>query len=283
MLYYEKIQPILEQYTTFLLDQWGVLHDGVQAYPNVVKTLTFLQEQNKEVIIVSNSGKRSEFNTKVLEKCGIARNLYQDVVSSGEVFWHECHKQTLFPTAMQTCYMINKGSDGVLDGLPITKVENITDADFIILASIEQGSHQEWIDLLLSVIDKNIPLVCLNADVWSIQNGKTTLNTGHIANVYEQNGGTVMAKLGKPFPLMYQYAFNRIKTKDPKIIVIGDSMEHDIAMANEQNVDSLLIIQGILSSKIKEDMPIDIQTEKLIGYTKEYNAIPTYFAPWFAV
>jgi len=55
-----NISEIIEKYDTFILDQWGVLHNGGNAFEHSVETLNLLKKNNKKVVILSNSGKQKE-------------------------------------------------------------------------------------------------------------------------------------------------------------------------------------------------------------------------------
>ena len=56
------IRDLAERFDVFILDQFGVLHDGVAPYSGAVETLVRLQELGKRTLLLSNSGKRSAPN-----------------------------------------------------------------------------------------------------------------------------------------------------------------------------------------------------------------------------
>lgn len=61
-------QEILDKYDTFLLDMWGVMHDGSKPYEGVLQTVKELKGMGKNLIILSNSSKRRENSHKMLGK-----------------------------------------------------------------------------------------------------------------------------------------------------------------------------------------------------------------------
>lgn len=67
----QGISDISDSYSGFLIDQWGVIHNGVKPYDGVIDCLKELQSRKKQVIILSNSGKRAEENKKRLKEIGI--------------------------------------------------------------------------------------------------------------------------------------------------------------------------------------------------------------------
>ena len=81
------LSDISDSYGGFIIDQWGVLHDGEKTYDGVVECLKELKSRNKQVIILSNSGKRGQDNKERLKKIGIGPSLYNEIVTSGEMTW----------------------------------------------------------------------------------------------------------------------------------------------------------------------------------------------------
>jgi ribonucleotide monophosphatase NagD (HAD superfamily) len=85
--------------------------------------------------------------------------------------------------------------------------------------------------------------------------------------------------MGKPGPLIYKDAAGMLDLPASEVLVVGDSLEHDIRGANENGMDSVLICSGILAN----DLNIDVRSpstaldmEKLAQIAKEQEAAPTY-------
>ena len=53
------IAPIAGRYDGFILDLWGVLHDGAHPMPGAVEALHRLREAGKRIVILSNAPRRS--------------------------------------------------------------------------------------------------------------------------------------------------------------------------------------------------------------------------------
>jgi ribonucleotide monophosphatase NagD (HAD superfamily) len=60
--------PQVLKHDTFLLDMWGVMHDGTQPYDGVLETVQELKRLGKRLIILSNSSKRRDDSEKMLRK-----------------------------------------------------------------------------------------------------------------------------------------------------------------------------------------------------------------------
>ena len=81
------LSEIAERYDAFVIDLWGVLHDGVRAFPEAVACLERLQARGKRVLILSNAPRRAESVAARNAELGIARELCDGVMSSGEATW----------------------------------------------------------------------------------------------------------------------------------------------------------------------------------------------------
>ncbi|KAL3822973.1 hypothetical protein ACHAXA_008113 [Cyclostephanos tholiformis] len=76
---------ILDNYDTFLLDMWGVLHDGRSPYEGVLHAVRKLKEAGKRLIILSNSSKRKEDSEAMLARLGFDPSDFHDIITSGDV------------------------------------------------------------------------------------------------------------------------------------------------------------------------------------------------------
>jgi ribonucleotide monophosphatase NagD (HAD superfamily) len=70
---HQGMKDIADKYDAFLLDQWGVLHDGTIAYDGAVHCLNELLSRGKLIVLLSNSSKRLGNSMKKLDKMGIDR------------------------------------------------------------------------------------------------------------------------------------------------------------------------------------------------------------------
>ena len=85
---------IAADYDLFLIDQWGVIHNGVFAYEGAKEALTNLRRLGKKVIILSNSAKLASDSYARLEMVGVGRDLYDHVVTSGDTVFQHFKSQT---------------------------------------------------------------------------------------------------------------------------------------------------------------------------------------------
>ena len=81
----EKLSDISDDYDIFLIDLWGVIHNGIRIFKNVKSVLKKLKEKNKSVFFITNAPRRSDVIQQQLNDFGIMSDLYNKVISSGEL------------------------------------------------------------------------------------------------------------------------------------------------------------------------------------------------------
>ena len=140
------LSAIIDEVDLLLLDQFGVLHDGAAPYPETVATLEALNRLGKPVVIISNSGKRAASNIARMERMGLGRNLYGQMVTSGEVAWNllRGERGTGDAGTFRRCYLITSGEDqSAVADLDVDLQSEPAAADFILLAGSEGDIYPE--------------------------------------------------------------------------------------------------------------------------------------------
>ena len=60
MIIIDSILDIVDDYENYIIDQWGVMHDGSSGFKHAIDTINLLEKKNKNLFIVSNSSKRKQ-------------------------------------------------------------------------------------------------------------------------------------------------------------------------------------------------------------------------------
>jgi HAD superfamily hydrolase (TIGR01459 family) len=263
------VSAIADRYDLFILDQFGVLHDGVAPYPGALQCLVELRRLGKQIVILSNSGKRSDKNEKRLEKLGFTSCPWDLFMSSGEVAW----RQLAASGASQSCYLISRDGDrSAIDGLSVSIAANPEDADIILLTASEgdrfEISHYEG--LLSRAAERRIPCLCTNPDRIMLTPSGQKFGAGRIAELYASMGGSVIF-VGKPYPAIYEAALLAMGNPNKsRVVCIGDSVEHDVAGASNSSLASALVRTGI-HARASED--------ELNGEFNHYKVQPDFVLP----
>ncbi len=245
----DHFAPLAEKYDGFLVDLWGVVHDGTRLYPGAKQCLEELHRLGKRVVFISNAPRRSAKAAKVLDSLGINRVLYETVITSGEVAYQALASG--FKTPGKHYFYIGPERDAdVLNGLDF-KPAPLEKAEFIL--NVGFGSEQDGIanvkTELQQAANRQLLMLCLNPDLEVVKiSGERYPCAGMIAKEYEDLGGTV-EYFGKPHSSIYKACLVHLKIDTQKILVIGDSLRTDIDGANREGLDSVLIKGGILKNQ----------------------------------
>ena len=283
-----NISEIIDLYDVFILDQWGVMHDGNKGYNHAIEAIDKLFNANKKLIIISNSSKRKLSSTCRLKSLGFNKNHFIEVMTSGEMVWQELKNSIQnYGSNLNNCFHIFDESkeDGLefRDGLDnFSFVSDICEANFILACTPFQNMKPiDYIPILKSALDHNLIMFCANPDYITIEqnNMKNNLCMGTIADLYKHMGGEVII-LGKPSKEIYIESIKKINELDKtKTIAIGDSIDHDILGASNFDIDSVLISSGIHKELFKNS--IEIGLNNIIG-NKKWDCKPTYICTKFS-
>jgi HAD superfamily hydrolase (TIGR01459 family) len=246
----DGLEAICESFDHVLLDQWGVLHDGRRLYPNVHACLDRLRARGKTVIILSNSGRSGAENAKRLDEMGLPPAAYDCIITSGDAVWAAIAAADTppFDGIGRRCLLFTRGNDrSVVEGLDLTLVERVEEAEFLLLAGLDESVADlaQWRGLLLEAVAAGLPMVCANPDTTMLSAQGLLPGPGAVAGLYESLGG-IVTYVGKPYPQIYATALSALENPDPaRVLAVGDSLDHDVLGARGIGAASLFITGGV--------------------------------------
>jgi HAD superfamily hydrolase (TIGR01459 family) len=216
----------------------------------VLPVLSMLAERGAAVVVMTNSGKRSAANRARLERLGIDRRLFADVVSSGEVAWAGIRDGSwgdAFRPGRRVFIVGRDGDDYGFDDLGLQPIDAPVDADcLLILGSNAPTTSLEAYDRMLGeAAARRIPALCCNPDRLMLTAQGMVPAPGAIAERYAAQGGPV-TWIGKPHREVYLAALGL--AGNPAVsrsLAIGDSIEHDIAGGRGAGLATALVRTGV--------------------------------------
>jgi len=282
------INDIINDYDTFIIDQWGVMHDGKIGYQHAIDCIDILKKNNKNLIIISNSSKRKKNSIERLPVLGFNTDHFSEVLTSGEMIW-QCILNSIdsYGINLENCYHIYDSTkeDGIdyRAGLNnISFVNQIEKADFILACTPYANSQPlDYLPLLKTASEKDLLMFCANPDFETVENTelKNIFCMGTIADLYDNIGGRVII-LGKPSKEIYEEATKMIDNKLSKMVAIGDSLHHDILGAKNFGIDSVLITSGIHKNLFIDNKSIWLNQ---LNNKKMQGILPTYLCEKFSI
>ncbi|MEX0810271.1 MAG: TIGR01459 family HAD-type hydrolase [Dongiaceae bacterium] len=237
------LRDVADRYDGFIVDLWGVMHDGVRAFPDAVSTLRRLRARGARIVMLSNAPRRSALAAERSAAIGVTTDLYDAMITSGEDCW-----QTLATASPgRRALFIAAGWDGgYLDGLDIEPVDDPLLADFLLVLGVEHDV-QDLSSLearLAAAQARDLVMLCANPDLVVLHGGMLHLCAGSVAQRYEAIGGRVQYH-GKPHAAVYARAFAALGIEKSRVLAIGDSLRTDIAGARAAGIDSAFVADGI--------------------------------------
>ena len=262
----QSLLDLIDDYDLFLFDQWGVIHDGKNIFPKAEEVFLHLQNLKKQVVIISNSGKKSSDNISRMRKLGAKNTLNVPLITSGDVCRDLLVNKKNYFKNFGNKYFVIATEYPLLSETQYQQVHNLEKSDFLLLCTTTNFDEYNLIyNIFLEAINLKLPLVCSNPDVLGISGEDVHPSTGDLAIKYKKMGGKTYI-IGKPSDEIFEFALNRTGIDKIKTLMIGDSLFNDIYGANQFNIDSLLITSGIhkkdfLANKTIEDIIRDIHSD----------------------
>jgi len=281
----EGLAEIAGDYDLFLIDQWGVLHDGETAHDGAADTLRALRRAGKKIIILSNSSKRLDFTAERMAAMGFDADCHDHFVTSGEQVWRalSTRDEPFYVALGRRCFLFTWDNEKrLMEDLDLIEVETVAEADFILNIGMKSGLPDPSVydPVLREAALRDLPMICANPDFVSITpEGNLSLCPGTTARRYEELGGRVDYR-GKPHAPVYRECFS-LEPDCGRAVAIGDSLYHDIGGANGAEIDSVLIAGGIHANELAAGDGGPIDMDRLDALCRDEGQAPTHVMPLF--
>ncbi len=242
----QTLAEIAHQFDAIVLDQWGVLHDGSTPYLSAPTCLAGLHDAGVRLAVLSNSGKRAAPNAARISSMGFAPELFEVVMTSGEALFHDFTISSNRPRSVLPIERARGDAAAWADGLDISLPSRVEDAQAILLMGLPDGTSLDEFDKVLeAALAKNLPLYCSNPDLASPRaGGELVVSPGALAKSYRDAGG-VTHLYGKPHLPIFRTLEATLNCAPDRLLMVGDSLHHDIQGGSEAGWKTLLIEGGI--------------------------------------
>ncbi|MEZ5668398.1 MAG: TIGR01459 family HAD-type hydrolase [Alphaproteobacteria bacterium] len=245
------LADIADRFDGYVIDLWGVIHDGARPFPGAVDALQRLIGSDRRVCLLSNAPRRSDHLVERLREMGVPDGAYNHLLSSGEATWRALRERPddAHRALGQRCFMIGPDYNaGIMpDGDGVTVVDSLEDADFAVVTAWggTGASLESYLGLLERMAIRGMVMVCGNPDLEVIQNGERHFCAGALGALYERMDGTVLYH-GKPHRGVYDAALELLGVADrSRVAGIGDSFTTDIPGARGAGIAPVLVADGI--------------------------------------
>ena len=259
MTAYQGMAALADRYDGFILDLWGVIHDGVTPYEGAGDCLRHLRDAGKRCVLLSNAPRRSFAAEAMLREMGLGADLYTGIMTSGEAVHLALQQRTdpWFAALGRRVWHLGPDRDrNVMDGLDLTLVATPAEAEFVLNTGPDDHRRPSGValfeDVLAECAHHALPMVCANPDLEIVREGARLICAGALAERYQQMGGAVRS-LGKPDPAIYVPVMEMLGTAKSRTLAVGDALRTDIAGAAAAGVDSCWVLGGIHGESLGDD------------------------------
>ena len=257
-----QLSDIYDNYDTFVIDLWGVVHNGMELNQRAIKAIDQLNNNSKKIVFLSNAPRPSSKVIDFLLKMNMDRKYLSNVMTSGEAAMHAINKNQFG----KSFFHLGPPRDtSIFEKIKDSKTD-LKSCDFILCTGLfdEQEDDLEYYkNFLKKYVSKK--LVCTNPDLTVHRGNVEELCAGSVAKVFEELGGEVVY-FGKPHKEVYKMCFNL----GEKVLAIGDNLRTDIKGANNLNIDCLFISDGVHRDEYND-------TSELNALLKKYNVKANFF------
>ena len=250
----EQLRDLVDGVEVVLSDIWGVVHNGLESFPEACAALHTYRRQGGTVILITNAPRPADSVQRQLRKLGVADETYDAIVSSGDLTRHfvaEHPGQKLFWIGAERHNSVHRGLDPTIAPLEA--------ADYIICTGLfddETESAEDYRAMLSLALKRKLPLICANPDIVVERGDRLIYCAGALAELYRELGGEVIF-YGKPHRPIYERAMelaaerHRHAIQLNRVLAIGDSVRTDLDGAHGFGIDCLFVTRGIHSEEFE--------------------------------
>ncbi len=279
----DGLREIARDFDAFIVDQWGVLHDGERPLPGALDALTRLRAADKRIVLLSNSGRRLFRARAALVRIGFDLSLFEGIVTSGELAWQALRAGALSGLGRRCLLVMRHGDRSVVDGLDLEIVSEPARADFLFISGVDspEATLADYLPLLEECARRRLPALCSNPDRLAPTASGIALAPGGVARRYEELGGRV-TYFGKPDPGAFEACLELLGNPPrERVVVVGDSLEHDIRGAGNAALRSVFVACGLHRPSFARATTPEARGRVLARLCAEHGAIPDLVVPRF--
>ncbi|MGI9477702.1 MAG: TIGR01459 family HAD-type hydrolase [Hyphomicrobiaceae bacterium] len=271
----DGMRELAESSDAWLVDVWGVMHNGVEAFNAAAEACIRFREAGGYVVLLTNAPRPGPAVVRQIARIGVPQAAFDAVLSSGDVTrglvteWRDKHIHHLGPDRDR----------GIFEGIDIKYATSI-EAEIVVVTGLfddETETPDDYATTLKSLQRRNIAMLCANPDIRVERGDRIVYCAGALAEAYEKLGGDVVYA-GKPHLPIYELALHMINDSRgevvPKgrVIAIGDGLKTDIAGAAAAGLRSVFVASGLhveggraLSSELVDELFKDSPLERPVA------------------
>lgn len=247
------LADIAARYDALLVDVWGVLHNGREAFQDAAEACRRFRAERGPVVLISNAPAPARFVTRVFERLQLAQDFFDGVVTSGDAIHAELKARAPGPA-----FKLGPDWDDRLYEDTGLAFASFDDAAFISCTGLfedERESPDDYAEMLAAAKAREMELVCANPDIVVQRGDRLIYCGGALAEAYAKLGGRVVYA-GKPHAPIYALGYAALAQAAgqaparERILAIGDGLDTDILGAMNEGLDALFVARGVHAEEL---------------------------------
>ena len=240
-------------YDVLLCDVWGVVHNGLAAFPDACDALMRARARGATVIFITNAPRPNDVVAGQLRHFHVPSETYDGIVSSGDVT-----RSVVEARRGKSLHFLGPERDRpIFSGLNVN-FASIETADYVVCSGLDDDDVEtpdDYRERLQAMLARKLFMVCANPDVVVDRGDRLVYCAGALADLYATMGGEVLYA-GKPYRPIYDMALKRAeeaagrKVPLERVLAIGDSLRTDLKGAHTAGIDFLFVTAGIHAEEL---------------------------------
>tara|TARA_B100001179_G_C18551026_1_gene386072 strand:+ start:101 stop:943 length:843 start_codon:yes stop_codon:yes gene_type:complete len=246
------LSEIAENYSHFVIDLWGVIHNGVELSEHAHDTLNSLSKEGKDWVFVTNTSPAADYISSKMVGMGLPEKLHKaKIITAGD----SAHSKLSEYNGQRCMFFGLKKEVNLPEGMELLTTSDPSEAGFIFncIGAKYSTENPQILNEVKKGLEFDLPMVCTNPDIDVDHGGTIAKCAGYYADWYEKNGGKVFW-FGKPHKPIYEKAFEKLgQPEKQNVLAIGDSLRTDISGAKKYGIDAVWNLDGTTkNSSLKE-------------------------------
>lgn len=241
------------RYDAVLSDVWGVVHNGVAAFPGAVEALAEFRKAGGKVVFITNAPRPSGPIIDMLDELGVSRDAYDSIVSSGDAT-----RAMIARYRGRPIHHVGPATadDALYEGLGVRRTGG-EEAEVVVVTDLDtdDDTPEMYRDRARLWLSRKLPMICANPDRVVEHGDKIIYCGGALGDLYAAMGGMVLMA-GKPYQPIYEEAFRLAeeaagrKLDKSRVLAIGDSVRTDATGAAQFGIDLLFVTGSIHAAEL---------------------------------
>lgn len=279
-----RLSELASAFDIVLCDVWGVIHNGVEAWPTACDALATFRQGGGTVILITNAPRPSESVQAQLDRLHVPRSAYDGIVSSGDVT-----RETIAAHPGARLWHLGPDRDKpIFDGLTVT-FASLEEANYIVCTGLFDDTTEipeDYRGRLEVARKRDLMMVCANPDLAVERGSQLVYCAGALGELYREIGGDVIFA-GKPHLPIYEDAaqlaatIRGAPTDRSRILAIGDSLRTDLEGAGRFGIDFLFVTGGLHAAELGDRNNPDANAlKRLLGRSDHAPRAITHQLAW---